>query len=355
MKTALRALFAVCALSAVTAHAFPEMIRHGYVNCTSCHFSPTGGGILTAYGRVQAEEVLSTWSKEGEGGVLHGLVGDTGPVSFGGQFRVLQMWKRDASFTTGRFIWMQNDLEAAVTAGPVTVVATAGIQDRADPFVSRRHYALWRTTETSPWTVRAGRFLYAYGINTPDHILATKRGIGLGEDTETYNVEFSYLAEHFDIFATAVLGFFNSGYDRGFALRGGWNLNDRSKIGVSFFAGDNGVRTRKLYGAYAMIGFTEHLFLLAQADLQNVVAGTGLGLGPAAYARVDYEFLKGLHGYASGEYSYLGGLTGYAAGLGVQWFPRPHFELRLHYDRRDDRNTGNVPAHYGWLMAHYYI
>lgn len=33
-----------------TASATPNMIRLGYTNCTSCHLSPQGGGLLTPYG-----------------------------------------------------------------------------------------------------------------------------------------------------------------------------------------------------------------------------------------------------------------------------------------------------------------
>src|SRR5580692_4135785 len=33
------------------AAALPTMIRLGYTNCSACHFSPQGGGLLTLYGR----------------------------------------------------------------------------------------------------------------------------------------------------------------------------------------------------------------------------------------------------------------------------------------------------------------
>ena len=35
----------------VAVSASPTMIRLGYSNCTACHFSPQGGGLLTAYGK----------------------------------------------------------------------------------------------------------------------------------------------------------------------------------------------------------------------------------------------------------------------------------------------------------------
>ncbi|RYZ63714.1 MAG: hypothetical protein EOP05_23120, partial [Proteobacteria bacterium] len=58
-------------LSAVTfvganAEAYPDLIRHNYVNCTTCHVSPTGGGAMTEYGRAMSHELLSAWGTERE-------------------------------------------------------------------------------------------------------------------------------------------------------------------------------------------------------------------------------------------------------------------------------------------------
>ena len=54
----LSALFVL--LSSGRAQAYPWMIKHGYTNCATCHADPSGGELLTAYGRVLSEEVLST-------------------------------------------------------------------------------------------------------------------------------------------------------------------------------------------------------------------------------------------------------------------------------------------------------
>ena len=39
-----------------SAWAYPEMVRHNYPNCTSCHVSPSGGGVLTLVAKEQACE-----------------------------------------------------------------------------------------------------------------------------------------------------------------------------------------------------------------------------------------------------------------------------------------------------------
>lgn len=41
-----------------TAHAYAWMIRHGYGGCVTCHADPSGGELLTAYGRIQGDLLL---------------------------------------------------------------------------------------------------------------------------------------------------------------------------------------------------------------------------------------------------------------------------------------------------------
>src|ERR671910_1173384 len=40
------------------AQAYTWMIRHGYAGCVTCHADPSGGELLTPYGRVQGDLVL---------------------------------------------------------------------------------------------------------------------------------------------------------------------------------------------------------------------------------------------------------------------------------------------------------
>src|SRR5262249_45092482 len=57
VKAALLAL-AVALLWPAAASAYPTMIRHGYTQCASCHTDPSGGTLLTEYGRAQSELLL---------------------------------------------------------------------------------------------------------------------------------------------------------------------------------------------------------------------------------------------------------------------------------------------------------
>jgi len=49
------------------AHAYAWMIKHGYSGCPVCHADPSGGELLTAYGRAQSELLLRMRYGKGSG------------------------------------------------------------------------------------------------------------------------------------------------------------------------------------------------------------------------------------------------------------------------------------------------
>ena len=95
----MRTLFSLLAISvlATTAWAEPTFLAKQYTRCTACHYSPTGGGLLTPYGRLLSHRELATTGGSGEapasGAVddphgeqafLYGALGDAlGPVQLG--------------------------------------------------------------------------------------------------------------------------------------------------------------------------------------------------------------------------------------------------------------------------------
>ena len=96
------------------AHAYPELVRHGYVNCTSCHVSPTGGGILTSYGRQLSAEILSSSAREGEGDFIYGALGLPEWLDLGGDLRSVVTYRDTPLIRQSQLILMQADLEAVL-------------------------------------------------------------------------------------------------------------------------------------------------------------------------------------------------------------------------------------------------
>ena len=343
------------------AYSFPENVRDGYVNCTSCHVSPTGGGILTPYGRDLSREVLSTWGKEGESEFLYNLIKLPEWLLMGGDLRSVYLYRDNPQVREGKWMWMQSDLESSVIFKNLWFVATVGKNysnsAETSAVISRRHYINWRPTDEL--SIRSGRFYHAFGINTPDHIIATKRGLGWDQGDETYNIEGAWLGETFNAYVTAILGrpdFSTQKQEQGVSLLGAVNFGERFKVGGSYFYGHKSSEDRHIIGPFGILGFTHHFFLLSEFDWQIKNAGKQNGF--VHYERLDYEFIQGLHMYLTHEQSRLdlknSGSNQYSFGLGLQFFPRPHFELNLLWQKQKTP-TYNTYTDLAWFLLHFYL
>ncbi|HUP56187.1 MAG TPA: hypothetical protein VM598_01960, partial [Bdellovibrionota bacterium] len=196
----------------LSAHAFPEMVRHHYANCTTCHVSPSGGGVITQYGRELSRELLSAGGTEKESRYFY-FVEPPEWLALGGDFRWVQTFRDTPTVSSGELIRMQTDLEGAVRAGPVSFVQTfgfeaersaVGVQGGGGEFVSRRQYLMYHLDDQI--TFRLGKYAFNYGINVPDHIIATKRSLGWDEGSETLNLEGSYIGEAWNFYVTGSFG-----------------------------------------------------------------------------------------------------------------------------------------------------
>jgi hypothetical protein len=363
------AWFRFLILGAVTvsgmAQAFPEMVRHGYTNCTSCHISPNGGGLLTKYGRSLSEDLLSTWNKEGEGQFLYGALKTPDWLELGGDLYELQLYTDTPQARDARFIFMHNDVEGAATYKNLTLYASVGYLDQAgsiiDHMISHEHYLMYKVTDQI--NVRGGRFDKAYGINTYDHSLFIRQNLGMDQGTETYNVEASYIGDKFDVFVTGDFGRPDSSVanaESGAAIRSSIALGDTYKVGASYYYGSNSLDQRHLFGPYGILGFTHHFFVLAEMDFQSLKnitrPGSEASFGPATYLRTDYEFVQGFHVYLTHEYlQNQFGDDAYtnAFGGGIQFFPRPHFEITGF--AKHEVTPGIASTEVAALLLHYYL
>ena len=353
------------ALSPREAQAFPEMVRHGYPNCMACHVSPSGGGVLNEYGRALSKELLSTWGYEGEEKFMYAIP-TTSTVALGGDFRWLNI--RDDPPNGGyreRSIWMQRDLEAAVTLGKWTVAGTLGVHDPKHDgeleFIGRRHFILYQASEAV--TLRAGRFYPNFGIYIPDHYTVIRGGLGWDYDRETYNLEAGWQNEKWNFFATGIFGRIddpNIKREKGGALTVAYNPSDQSKIGASYYYGETDEITRHFVGPWAILGFTKRFFLLAQVTATRdwPYQNKGANWGLKDYMRLNYELFQGFHSFVSHEFTQSnlkdGTTRGDTLGLGLQWFPRPHWEIQTLYNKFYWNGLSNKPTERLMLMLHFY-
>lgn len=365
MKYLLIAISAI--LSSYSVYAFPELVRHGYVNCTSCHISPNGGGALTPYGRTLAEDVLSTWHRENEGQVLYNAITLPQWLILSGDFRAMQSMRDTPTARDKQFIVMQGDLEAVGSYDRFSLLATIGKSEKQnaknaeEALVSHRHFLMYRPNDELFF--RLGRFEPSYGLNLQDHSILIRRGIGWDQNTETYNLELAWLSGQFDLFVDAIFGRPDNRdlkKETGFALKGSWNAGDSYKVGVNYFYGSKETQTRHLFGPYGMLGFTKRLILLAEIDFQKSLPNSGVDtFGWVHLYQLDYEVSQGVHVYLQEQYQLLDFKNPDSAlnshGIGFQWFPRPHFELDGQYQKLKILAQGTDYQDFLWLILHYYL
>lgn len=330
---------------ATPAEAYPEFVRHGYFSCTSCHVSPGGGGALTEYGRGFEAEKLATFVRKDEELPLHGLVGPTPPwLVVGGNMRQIQTVTESARSRDGRYIPMQRDLEACVHPGPVFVCATEDFQDK------RTRRASVRGDIGENFTLRAGRFLPRYGLMIANHTSAIRQGLGFDQDAETDQVEATFLSERVEV--TAAKGFGRKRGDLPKAETGSafFSASEKTRLGASYHR----AKETRTIGVNVATALGDQWFLLAEVDEQIVPHKRAA----VSFLRLGYELARGFFPYVTHEVTFknveYGATRRDLYGYGLQWFPRPHFELDTLFGHALSRETMSY-ASAAYLLLHYHL
>ncbi len=358
-----------------SASAFVENVTHGYVNCTSCHVSPTGGGLLTSYGRSLSRELMSTWGWENSEAPLFGALNLPESVKLGGDFRTIQTRFENSQIKQGQQFEMQKNLELGLILGQVQFVGTLGRQEGPDAtpgkgeFLSERHYLLWDLTEEIK--LRAGKFRLAFGLNDPNHTRVTKQAIGFGSNSESYILELAKFSDEGELFISADLGQLdipgNQILEKSISATYSRYLTDESKAGISYLLGENASRRRSLLGIHGVSSLTKKLLIkfesafqqtFAIANPQEITSATKTEL-LALVATLGYEATKGVLPYLVAE-QLQSDLTDRLSqrsslGVGIQWLPLPHFELQAEYKKQDNKVDPEPKSDSGWLIFHFYL
>ena len=188
----------VACSGALPASAEPIFLSKQYPRCTACHYSASGGGLLTPYGRSLSREEISTFGRRNpaaEAGARaeeeflfgFGSIGSDSPLQLGVDVRPsrlrIEVGGRELP---DRNLLMNLDLQAAWRFGDWTAYGTAGRRPGGG-FVSYEHWIARQISDRV--SVRGGRFLPAYGVRFADHTALSRRQLGLGEDDQVYGVE----------------------------------------------------------------------------------------------------------------------------------------------------------------------
>ena len=182
--------------------AEPTFLSKQYPRCTACHYSSSGGGLLTPYGRSLSREEISTFGRQGAGGApaagatageegfLFGALSSESPLQLGLDVRPshVDVDVPGRNVPTRNFL-MNLDLQAAWRRDRWTAYGTAGRAPRAGggELVSYEHWVAYQVTDTV--SVRGGRFLPAYGVRFADHTSFTRERLELAQDDQVYGIE----------------------------------------------------------------------------------------------------------------------------------------------------------------------
>lgn len=399
LASTLARLAVACAFAAAVflgvgkASAYPWMIRHAYTGCAMCHADPSGGGILTEYGRAQGDLLLRTkYSKPAEGqeeepsstaGFLWGAVKEPEWLSLGGSFRSLLM-RSQATGTqaTNRWLIMESDLRAHVKKGWFRAAATAGYLHeggRAAQVTSRekdnlvaRQYWLGAAFKDDLWLLRAGRLTVPYGIRNVEHTLWVRQAQRTDiNDGQQHGASLNYNGEKLRGEVMAIAGNFQIGPDayreRGWAGYAEYALDEHWVVGANTLGTWahrdrlTGVTTmRQAHGLMLRAAPTEKLVVMAEGSLLVATpAEIPTAFGAASMLQADYEIKQGIHLLATAETRKTaadGSKNELGGWLSAWWFFAPHLDARVDaIVRNTPTTTGDVRQFALLFQFHAYL
>jgi hypothetical protein len=340
-------------LLAVAGHvgAEPVFLSRQYARCATCHFSPTGGGLLTPYGRSLSREELSTFGAGGgsasagrEHEFLFGAAGDAlGGVSMGVDLRPARLAVDRGGVEETRNFLMNAEVAAAVRRGSWTAYAQAGRQPRGDDprIASFEHWLSYRSRGLG---ARGGRFLPAYGVKLADHTSFTRDTLALDNDDQLYALELSYTGDRHLVQVTAGA---RADADHVFTATGRWqmDLGTRTVLVASglFRDGSGGGPRGGAAGVALGIAPVSRLALWTQADARFRAGDAGSGsraytlLGDASlevhrgiWIRLSPQLRTEFGDSSTGTVRYV---------VGLNLLPRTHWNVVLNWYHDKDRET----------------
>jgi hypothetical protein len=205
------ALAALCVLfvGAGGVGAEPRFLSKQYNRCSSCHYSASGGGLLTPYGRSLAGQELATTRRlnsqpapegtiAGEEAFLFGVLGNRlGPVQLGISLRPSHLHFDSGTFSDNRNLLMNADIEGAYRGHGWTAYGEAGRMpetgSEAARLYSREHWVSYDSQRGVG--VKIGRYMPAYGIHFADHTSVNRSNLGFDKYDQVYGIEVSHASD----------------------------------------------------------------------------------------------------------------------------------------------------------------
>ncbi len=364
------AIIAVVGCFSQSANAYPWMIRHDYNICIVCHTDPSGGNLLTAYGRSLSQSVLSTElaaKHDEEAGAIKefafGAVTLPENILLGAFWRqgYIQNLNTDLQRVDKRPLTMRIDLEAYAKFGGVSFNVLGGVLPNASANGGRetlmltheegdlayvaRTYWVGLDVQDGDALIRVGRMNLPFGLRNAEHNAWVR-----SETRTDYNQQqqhgLSYYWSNGAVRAEAMLVEGNLQMspekfrERGFVGFLEWRVSGAQAVAlqaqalhsqVSTLASDGGDLTRQSYGGFYRVVPHDDLALMFEANLLVNAFASETKYGNVAFFQADYEPFHGIHvmGTLEEKKSAVAGADRmYGAWLSGAVFPVSHTELR---------------------------
>lgn len=366
-------------VSSSSASAYGFMLRHDYTSCAQCHLDPSGGSVLTPYGRAQGELLLRSRygapADEDPGKKAEFLLGllSAAPeeLMLGGDVRLALL---SPGMKGVRVFPMQVDVVGALKTGKMSASVSLGLGSSVTSpakvvgeqvqLISRHHWVGYAPDEDQSFLVRAGRIPLPFGLRLPEHTIwaravtktdtnvAQQHGVSLAYSGERVRGELMGIVGNLQLTPVA---FRERGYS-GFLefIPTHWMT-----VGISSLVthADSDLTTpqfstfRHAHGAFLRMSPVKPLLVSFEVDVTNQTRRTlGGPTGLVGVLQVDVEPTQGVHLVAMGEVlvpdftkaSAANGL-GFGGWGGVWWFFAPHSDVRVDViTRREVDGTLNV-------------
>ncbi len=335
----------VCLSWTERADAYAWMIRHDYAACGTCHADPSGGELLTQYGRATSNLILSTQYKKQDPektpktGVLWGLADLPDWLLLSGSYRgmfvvepgdegdvldLIPVMQADlygqlrfGRFTAGGSMGIAKVSEGSTHARPAQL--TVGQGDQLN-LISRTHYL--GVDIGDHVILRAGRLNLPFGVRIPEHTAWVREATRTDrESDQQHGVAFSYTGEHMRGEFMGILGNYQTRLNPGGrfeelkpdAVRErGYSFFLEGLGSTTFAAGVSSKVTyarldrlteeektlRQAHGLTMRWAAHRKFSVLAEA---NALFRTRANAGYVLFTQADYEPVQGLHFLLTGE------------------------------------------------------
>jgi hypothetical protein len=376
----------VALLGARDALAYGFMLKHDYTSCAQCHLDPSGGSVLTPYGRAQGELILRTRYAENpdadpfpRAGWLFGLLSSAPEeLMLGGDVRVAVA---APALKSARVFPMQADVVAGARSGKFSASVSVGIGSQATApatiagdavrVISRHHWVGYSPDEDQAVLIRFGRMALPFGLRVPEHALWARQATRT--DTNVSQQHGLAVSLSTDLVRLEVMGILGNLQlapaqyrERGYSAYVELTPRPWLALGISsalthadWEAGRPGFGIfRHAHGAFARVSPARAVMVSAEADLLHASREKlGGALGTTGFVQLDVEPLQGLHLIGAGEWLRSPDETNPGVALGgwggVQWFFAPHTNLRCDVFIRREVDGSTTTSLLG--QVHFYL